>query len=110
MSFRVRFWNETFKRISADMNGEGKNADVKPEKQMCAEKQVTTTTPPSPTRQATVYCISVLRRGFSSPRDVVIISVAGMIRELFKLIIIHLLPFSLSSPLCSGFCSEKYAN
>ncbi|KRY79062.1 hypothetical protein T4A_13955 [Trichinella pseudospiralis] len=130
------------------MNGEGKNADVKPEKQMCAEvngkpycafihlselihndclsrpkvnsyhveqlklvnsssnciatyniydslkvisalsfvgqqgkmKQVTTTTPPSPTRQATVYCISVLRRGFSSPRDVVIISVAGMIR------------------------------
>ncbi|KRY91407.1 hypothetical protein T4D_11208 [Trichinella pseudospiralis] len=52
-------------------------------------KQVTTTTPPSPTRQATVYCISVLRRGFSSPRDVVIISVAGMIRCQRKISNVH---------------------
>ncbi|KRZ16686.1 hypothetical protein T11_8761 [Trichinella zimbabwensis] len=113
------------------MNGEGKNADVKLEKQMCAEvngkpycafnsmnvnedlvrkKQIASKypfnsyhveiveqqqqqqlysknklpplppPPPPPTRQARVYCISVWRRGFSSPRDVVIISVAGMIR------------------------------
>ncbi|KRY23033.1 hypothetical protein T12_4319 [Trichinella patagoniensis] len=38
--------------------------------------------PPPPTRQAGVYCISVWRRGYSSPRDVVIISVAGSVMEL----------------------------
>ncbi|KRZ57756.1 hypothetical protein T02_6407 [Trichinella nativa] len=41
--------------------------------------------PPPPTRQAGVYCISVWRRGFSSPRDVVIISVAGSTNTLAHL-------------------------